>query len=327
MPLSNNTIPVFQVDESCVILDCNSKACEFSGLKYEDMKGRHLYDFLQSNCKLSDILTGERDYAISRFYRSSGIISEVVVMVDNVVRQEKRIYYMSIFDVSANGFPEDDIRRENIKLLVGHVAHAFYNILSVILGSLSVLREEVDTREQFNLMLDNAESGAIRARHLTGRMLTFSRGEIIPVSRRAESQSSRQKRLFPGNELNNGRLLFLDDNPFVADTAIGMLCTLGYCVDVVSEGKAALNKYGTAMRNGNPYGAVILNLATPEGMGGTEVIKFLLEMDPDAVVILSSGFAGSDIMRNYSSFGFKAVLPKPYTVRELFESLNTALGQ
>jgi hypothetical protein len=44
------------------------------------------------------------------------------------------------------------------------------------------------------------------------------------------------------------------------------------------------------------------------------------------VVILSSGFSGSEIMLNYRSLGFKASLSKPYTVRELFEALNTALG-
>lgn len=327
MLLDNDKVPVFQLDQFCVIDDCNSNACEFSGLKKKDMLGRHLYDYIQSDCKLSEIITGEQNYSVGRFYHDSGKVSSVIIMIDNVFREEKHIYFLSVFDVSMDESAENRTRSDNTKLLVGHIAHAFNNILTEILGSLSTLREEADIPEQYELMLQNAENGAVRARHLTDGMLAFSRGEITPVPSMVKSHLAEHNRLFLSDASDSGRLLFLDDNPFVADTAIGMLCTLGYCVDMVSEEKAALDKYRKAMNSGNPYRVVIMNLPAVEGMDGTEAVKAFLEMDPAAVVILSSGFAGSDIMMNYSSFGFKAALTKPYTVRELFVSLKTALGE
>ena len=127
-------------------------------------------------------------------------------------------------------------------------------------------------------------------------------------------------------ESSNGKVLFLDSNPVVSDTAVGMLFSLGYSVDVVLDGKAVLSQYRAAMENGKPYRIVIMNLSIPRGMGGTETVRRLLAIDPEAAVIISSGFTGSDVMSSCHSYGFKAALPKPYTVRELFHALDTALG-
>ena len=321
MFLDNKNSPVIQVDDSCQIIDCNNLASEFIGLETAEIKGRHLSTFLKTDCHSSRPCSRETDYFISRFHHSSGMISEVVIHAHSVFNKSGTFCYLTIFDVSER----DNAGIGTLKVLSGRVAHDLNNILTGILGSLSILREGDVTGVLQEELLKNAESGTMQAREITDKMLSFSRGEVTPVTVMDKNYSQKKALSFSSDELGSGRLLLLDDNPFVAQTAIGMLFTLGYSVDVVSDGNAAVMKYIESIEKGKQYKAVIMDLTIEGGIGGAEALELLLKADPDAVCILSSGFSGSEIMLNYSSYGFKATLSKPYTVRELFESLNTAL--
>jgi DNA-binding NarL/FixJ family response regulator len=68
-----------------------------------------------------------------------------------------------------------------------------------------------------------------------------------------------------------------------------------------------------------------MDLTIPGGMGGREAITALLNVDPDATVIVSSGYSTDPIMQNYKQFGFKARISKPYTVGELEKTLDDVL--
>jgi CheY-like chemotaxis protein/PAS domain-containing protein len=327
MFFSKGTIPVIKVDESCTITDCNRRACEFIGLEAEELITRDLSEFLQTDCSTRGSFSGESDYIIGRFYHFTGEISDVVIMVNGDTSYGNQYRYMTIFDISPDRTTPGDVRNENIKNLSGRMAHDLNNILAGILGSLSILREGNTTVVEYDELLNNAEDSVIRARRITDKMLLFSRGGANPISNNSRETLPVRNQTDLEDALDSGRLLLLDDNSFVAGTTIGMLVTLGYSVDVVSEGKAVLEKYRKAMQDGDPYRVVIMDLTIEGGVGGPEAISDLLEIDPEATVILSSGFAGSNTMLNYRSFGFKASLTKPYTVLELFESINTALEQ
>ena len=43
----------------------------------------------------------------------------------------------------------------------------------------------------------------------------------------------------------------------------------------------------------------------------------MLEIDPNAYAVASSGYADGDVLRNPFQYGFKAVLAKPYTMMQL----------
>ncbi len=68
-----------------------------------------------------------------------------------------------------------------------------------------------------------------------------------------------------------------------------------------------------------------MDLTIPGGMGGKEAMQKLLEIDPQAKVIVSSGYATDPIMSEYSKYGFKAVIAKPYSVKQLQETLSGLL--
>ena len=60
-------------------------------------------------------------------------------------------------------------------------------------------------------------------------------------------------------------------------------------------------------------------------IGGKGAVKEILEIDPKARVIVSSGYADDPIMANYADFGFKGVIVKPYTIRQLWDTLCRVL--
>jgi len=121
-----------------------------------------------------------------------------------------------------------------------------------------------------------------------------------------------------------GRVLLMDDEEIIHDTITSILERLGYDVECVYDGEAALRVYGHALRGRHPYSAVILDLTIPGAMGGRETVGKLHEIDPDARVIVSSGYAHDPVMAHYKEHGFVGAVAKPVDIRELAEMVKKA---
>ena len=80
--------------------------------------------------------------------------------------------------------------------------------------------------------------------------------------------------------------------------------------------------YAAAAEQGCRYDAVIMDLTIPGAMGGKDAVKKLIEIDPDVRAIVSSGYSEDAIMSEYRSYGFSAVIAKPYRVSELSRVVN-----
>jgi PAS domain S-box-containing protein len=123
-------------------------------------------------------------------------------------------------------------------------------------------------------------------------------------------------------ERGQGRILVMDDEHMVREAAATILEELGYEVEFAGNGQEALDKYSQEMRGGRPFDAVIMDLTIPAGMGGKEAVRRLLELDPGARVIVSSGYSNDDIMSDYARFGFSAVIAKPYRIIDLSRTVK-----
>lgn len=120
-----------------------------------------------------------------------------------------------------------------------------------------------------------------------------------------------------------GKVLIMDDDEIIRKMLKNMLNLAGYEAEVAVDGAEALVKYKQAMDENNPFNAVIMDLTVPGGMGGKETIKELLEIDPEAAVIVSSGYATDPIMSEYKKYGFKAVIAKPYSIGQLQNTITS----
>ena len=120
----------------------------------------------------------------------------------------------------------------------------------------------------------------------------------------------------------SGRILLMDDEEMIRETASRVLEHLGYKVDQVNDGEAALTAYRHSLEQNRPYDLLIFDLTIPGGMGGIETLKKTLLLNPKARAIVSSGYSNDPAMANFADYGFIDRIAKPYTVGKLSEVLN-----
>jgi PAS domain S-box-containing protein len=140
-----------------------------------------------------------------------------------------------------------------------------------------------------------------------------------------------QHYVLPAQDISNtplvgsGRILVVDDEQAIRDLLSSMLTRIGYGVDCVPDGAEAIDMYQNAQTEDQPYTAVILDITIPGGMGGLEALEPLRAIDPQAKVLISSGYANNPVMANFEQYGFNGVIAKPYTMQKLHEVLQQVI--
>ncbi len=124
-----------------------------------------------------------------------------------------------------------------------------------------------------------------------------------------------------------GRILVMDDEEVICDVVTSMLKSGGYDVVAVANGEDAVAAYDAAVSSGEPFAAVVLDLTIRGGKGGIETASALLRMDPDAAIIISSGYAHNDTLSRLTGKGNISLIPKPYLLHELLGAVKAAIAQ
>lgn len=141
--------------------------------------------------------------------------------------------------------------------------------------------------------------------------------QLVPTVQEPES----------GVPQGSGRVLLMDDEEII-HTSVGiMLETMGYEVEKVFDGEAAIQAYRAALEMKSPYDLVIMDLTIPGGMGGREAVGKLLALDSRARVLVSSGYANDPVMANYAAYGFVGKIAKPVVVTVLAETMRKVLQE
>jgi DNA-binding NarL/FixJ family response regulator len=60
-------------------------------------------------------------------------------------------------------------------------------------------------------------------------------------------------------------------------------------------------------------------------MGGCEALEAIRLRVPDARAIVSSGYSSDDVMANYRTYGFRGMVPKPYSLEDFTRVLREVL--
>jgi PAS domain S-box-containing protein len=167
-------------------------------------------------------------------------------------------------------------------------------------------------------------NGAIDVESARGLGTTFYL--YLPASLHAATPVTQPAAPAP-RERSARRILVMDDDELVRETVGVLLDLLGYEVAFAMDGDHALEMYRKAKGSGAPYDVIIMDLTIPGGKGGGATIRDLLEIDPAAKAIVSSGYSNDAIMANYAQNGFAGVVVKPYTMDELDAELRRVLGK
>jgi len=116
-------------------------------------------------------------------------------------------------------------------------------------------------------------------------------------------------------------VLVVDDEEFVTMIAQRVLTDEGYRVVTAKDGFQAIDIYRKLK---DQIMLVILDFTMPV-MDGADVFAELQQINPKVPVVLSSGFAEQEPLRNMLSRGLRGFIPKPYTQQKLLTQVRSTL--
>ena len=119
---------------------------------------------------------------------------------------------------------------------------------------------------------------------------------------------------------SNGWVLLIDDEAALRRLGKRMLSRLGFETMVAENGVEGLARF---RENRERIQYVLLDWTMPE-MGGAETLRALHRIDPHLPVILASGHAPDDILREVGVERVSALVRKPYNLEELAQAFRDA---
>jgi CheY-like chemotaxis protein len=121
------------------------------------------------------------------------------------------------------------------------------------------------------------------------------------------------------------KIMIMDDDEMVRNMAKAMLTRLGYEVELAADGEEAIGIYKKELATDTQADLIIMDLTIPGGMGGEDAVKEILAINPDAKILVSSGYSNDPIMANYKDYGFIGAIVKPYQMQDLTKVLRQVL--
>ncbi len=118
-----------------------------------------------------------------------------------------------------------------------------------------------------------------------------------------------------------GTILLIDDEQLVLDVTSEMVGNLGYTVLIADSGPKAIEIFKTHF---DTIDLVILDMIMPD-MSGSTLFDHLMEINPDARILLCSGYSIDGKAEEIINRGCKGFIQKPYTVEQLAQKINEAL--
>ena len=113
-------------------------------------------------------------------------------------------------------------------------------------------------------------------------------------------------------------ILIVDDEEIIRDFLSEVL--EDYQITLAEDGDEAISRLEE-----RPYDLVITDLRMPK-VQGQEVVKFAREKYPDSRVIVISGYSSLSTVSQSVSSGACAFLSKPFSIKELLQTVDQALA-
>ena len=164
-----------------------------------------------------------------------------------------------------------------------------------------------------------SHQGAIDVRTELGQGTTFC--ICLPL---ASTQERGDDSRGPADEVARAEVhvLLVDDEPVVRDALGKLLRRLGYRVTCCDNGAEGLEIY---RKSWETIALVILDMVMPV-MSGRETFAAMLEVNPDIVAVLSSGYSVDGEAEEILAMGVKAFIQKPFGLADLSRQLSAILG-
>lgn len=109
----------------------------------------------------------------------------------------------------------------------------------------------------------------------------------------------------------------MDDEKTIRNLVCNLIKMQGHQCCEAADGLEAIEQFRQARLSGAPFDLVLMDLTIPDGMGGVQAVRELLQIDPAAKVVVTSGAGSDHILSNYNLYGFYRALNKPFRIVDL----------
>jgi len=133
-----------------------------------------------------------------------------------------------------------------------------------------------------------------------------------------EPHATEARALPPGG---SETILLVDDEELIRDLGAKILTRAGYKVIASSNGQEGLEAY---QARSHEISLVLLDLMMPE-MGGERCLEELLKINPEARVVIASGYSLNGSTKDALRVAARGFVDKPYDVRQLLETVRDVL--
>jgi CheY-like chemotaxis protein len=160
--------------------------------------------------------------------------------------------------------------------------------------------------------------GIINVYSRKGQGTTFN--VYLPATERAineQGPEERDKEIQQGHET----VLLVDDEDMIIDVGEKMLREMGYKVLLAKSGKAAVEVY---KKHRDEIDLVILDMIMPD-MGGGDAYDTLKGINPDIMVLLSSGYSIDGQATEILKRGCDGFIQKPFNMSQLSQAMRKTL--
>lgn len=158
--------------------------------------------------------------------------------------------------------------------------------------------------------------GYIEVNSVVGKGTTFS--IYLPVTR--ESAKVEQETSVDEYRGQGEFILVVDDSPDQREIASVILSDLGYTVEAVSSGEAALQFVKTRKPD-----LILLDMIMAPGIDGLETYRRMLKVCPDQRAVIASGYSESDQVKQTQALGAGQYVRKPYSMQKIAEAIKGEL--
>ena len=115
------------------------------------------------------------------------------------------------------------------------------------------------------------------------------------------------------------RIMVVDDEPYMCTTLEAIFKDEGYEVATASDGYEAISQAKSAS-----FDLIFMDIKLP-GINGVEAYREIKSISPDTVVVVMTGFALEDLVKEALEEGAYAVIYKPFAVEQILDIVQAVL--
>lgn len=213
------------------------------------------------------------------------------------------------------------------------IVHDINNQLAAIIALSDILDRTKDLDEKIQSKIGRILESSKNIAVLTEKWEAVAKGQVVSglvenanhdISSKINYEAEDTLAMGKDAKLEKSKhILLVDDEEVVCMATQEMLKRLDYDVTTMNCGADAIEYYE---ENWHGIDLVVLDMMMPE-MGGEEVFGHLQRINPDANVLVSSGYSGNDKARDLEDMGAKGYIQKPYRLAELSSTVRQILNQ